>query len=79
MILATLLPLMRRTVLIAVGALGLVSPKRLLELNARLNLIGYENTDQVEPKRWLIRATRVLSIVALAIGLLDPLGSDEEG
>jgi hypothetical protein len=69
---------MRRTLLIAVGALGLVSPKRLLKLNARLNLVGYENRDQVEPKRWLIRVTRVLSIVALAIGLLDPFGSDEE-
>jgi hypothetical protein len=69
---------MRRTLLIAVGLLGLVSPKRLLKLNARLNLVGYENRDQVEPKRWLIRVTRVLSIVALAIGLLDPFGSDEE-
>jgi len=67
---------MRRTMLIAVGAFGLVSPKRLLELNARLNLVGYENTDQVEPKGWLIRVTRVLSAIALAIGLLDPFGDD---
>ncbi len=79
MVLAPLQSLMRRTLLIAVGFLGLVSPKRLLKLNARLNLIGYENTEQVEPKRWLIRVARVLSVVALAIGLLDPFGNDEEG
>lgn len=69
---------MRRTLLIAVGLLGLVSPKRLLDLNARLNLVGYENADQVEPKRWLIRITRLLSVVALAIGVLDPFGSTDE-
>ncbi|MFQ3294197.1 MAG: hypothetical protein ACI8VE_001266 [Natrialbaceae archaeon] len=68
---------MRQIVLIAIGALGLVSPKRLLNLNARLNLIGYENTDQVEPKRWLIWATRVMALLPLAVGLLDPFESEE--
>lgn len=68
---------MRRIILIAIGVLGLVFPKRLLELNARLNLIGDENTNQVEPKGWLIRAIRVMALIPLAIGLLDPFGSEE--
>ncbi|MFW5938459.1 MAG: hypothetical protein ACOCSN_05900 [Halanaeroarchaeum sp.] len=68
---------MRRYALIAIGLLGTVSPKSLLRLNARLNLVGYENVDQVEPKGWLLRVTRVLAVVALAIGLLDPFGDGQ--
>lgn len=51
------------------GLLASLLPKQAIKLNARLTLPGFENPDELEPKAWYVRATRVAGIGMLTAGL----------
>ncbi|MFB6111363.1 MAG: hypothetical protein ABEJ35_02380 [Halobacteriaceae archaeon] len=62
------------------GSVGLVSflrPRWFLGLHARIQLLGFRNTDDVEPSRALVVCTRLGGLLALVVGLrgLPGLGS----
>jgi len=51
------------------GLLASLLPKQAIKLNARLTLSGYENPEDLEPKAWYVRATRVAGVGMLTAGL----------
>ncbi|MFB6218478.1 MAG: hypothetical protein ABEH77_04740 [Halobacteriaceae archaeon] len=51
------------------GFAGVVAPRRLLRLKARLALVGFEG-DPPDPRDWLVEATRTASLAALVAGLV---------
>jgi hypothetical protein len=56
--------------LAVVGLAGALAPRRLLGLQVRLSLPGFENTDALEPKPWLVAATRRTAVATLVAGLV---------
>lgn len=62
----------RRVLLGTVGVLSVLYPRRVLQVNARLNLIGYENAAEVRPTDRLVRVTRWLGAAMVGAALLGP-------
>jgi hypothetical protein len=68
--------------LLVQGLLAAASPKRSIELNAKLWGIAFENADELEPKPWYVRSVRATGVGMLAAGgvglLLDERAGDSE-
>lgn len=54
---------LKRTAIVVIALASVLFPRRVLRVNVRLNLFGYENTGDVRPKRWLVRFTRVAGLL----------------
>ena len=52
------------------GLAGAVAPRRLLDVERRIWLCGFENTADLEAKPWLVEATRTASVATLVAGLV---------
>jgi hypothetical protein len=51
------------------GLLASLLPKQAIKLNNRLMLTGYENPEELDPKAWYVRNTRVAGVGMLTAGL----------
>ena len=54
--------------LLVQGLLAAASPKRSIQLNAKLWGLAFENTDELEPKPWYVRSVRAAGVGMLAAG-----------
>jgi hypothetical protein len=52
------------------GLVGAVAPRRLLDIETRVWLCGFENVGDLEPRPWLVEATRTASVATLVAGLV---------
>lgn len=55
-----------------VGVLATVAPRLVLSLHAKVNLLGFRNTEAIEPSPWLVRITRVFGILAILFAVVGP-------
>lgn len=73
----------RRGLLFLLGIGAVVAPRRCLALHARLNTIGYDGTDALEPRGWLVTLTRIAGLAAIVIvvvgtdSTVNPASSDD--
>ena len=51
------------------GLLAVFLPKQAIKLNGKLLLRGYENPDDLEPKDWYVRSTRISGLGMLVTGV----------
>ncbi|MFB6104440.1 MAG: hypothetical protein ABEJ57_05055 [Halobacteriaceae archaeon] len=72
---------LRRALLLGLGILSIVSPRRVLALQARVNTIGYDGSGDLEPRRWLVTLTRVAGVIAVVLAMVatdgDPPDSED--
>lgn len=61
----------RRTLLLVVGIVAVLTPRRLLGLQARINTIGYEGTSALNPQSWLVTVTRIAGVLAIIIAVFS--------
>lgn len=52
------------------GLLGVVSPRRSLRLSTLGYRVAFENVGELEPRPWLVRASRIWGVGALVTGLV---------
>lgn len=62
-----------------VGFLAVVSPRLVLSLHAKVNLLGFRNTEDVEPSSWLVRITQVIGVGAVLLAILGPEAAFKTG
>lgn len=55
--------------LIVNGLLAVLSPRRAVALEAKLQNCGLENVGDLEPRPWLVRATRAVGVGLIATGV----------
>ncbi|SDF20540.1 hypothetical protein [Halorientalis regularis] len=68
--------------LLVQGLLAAASPKRSIQLNAKLWGLAFENTGELKPKPWYVRSVRAAGVGMLAAGgvglLLEDRASEDE-
>lgn len=52
------------------GLLGVVSPRRSIRLSTLGYRVAFENAAELEPRPWLVRASRIWGVGALVTGLV---------
>jgi len=63
--------------LVVQGLLASLLPRRTIKLKARLTLSGFENPDELEPKEWYVRSTRVAGLGMLTTGLAGLISASQ--
>jgi len=51
------------------GALALVSPRRSIRLSTLGTRLAFDDTDELTPRPWLVRATRITGLGTLVAGV----------
>jgi hypothetical protein len=54
------------------GLAALLAPRTVLRLHAKVNLLGFRNTKEVEPSGWLVGLTRLGGLLSIAIAVFAP-------
>lgn len=56
-----------RAFMFVVGITGALAPRKLIDLAGRVLLVGYENSEDLEPAEWYVSAVRAkLALIAVA-------------
>lgn len=66
-----------------VGLLACIAPRVVLALHSKINLLGFQNTEHIEPSDWLVTLTRVAGLLAVTVAILssesDGQPSEDDG